>query len=409
MDSYTLLLSATAIISTTLYVRVRRQLSLIDDIVSRQPQSTGGSTVAKVQKLVEHDQDREAKIGRYRDERELVFAEMKEGLIAVNAAGNIFRMNRAAFDLLGVEAREIKATPVTEVVTNDGVLNLAMRVLRERAPEEHEINLATDAESRTLNVYARILNDSKGVFLGVLLVLNDISRIKRLEQLKSDFVANVSHELKTPITSIQGFAETLLSGALRNPAEAQRFVGIILRQAERLHAIINDLLALSSLEQNREGISLSSVSLLQVVQESIEVCASKAEARQIPIRIEGADLQVRASAPLLVQAVVNLVENAIRYSGSKAPITVRLENLFGGSVRLSVIDKGCGIDARHLPRLFERFYRVDKARSRKEGGTGLGLAIVKHIMHVHGGSVGVESAPGSGSTFLLTLPQGVDS
>ena len=239
-------------------------------------------------------------------------------------------------------------------------------------------------------------------------MLNDVTRLKRLEAVRRDFVANVSHELKTPVTSIKGFAETLEDGALDDPEAARRFVRIIAGQADRLNSIIEDLLALSTLEQSGDSplLQLEEADLCDVVAVALEVCGPKAEAKSIELREDcPGRLLARVSPPLLEQAVVNLIDNAVKYSAEGSAVVVTLEET-GDEVVVSVTDEGPGVAREHLPRLFERFYRVDKARSRDLGGTGLGLAIVKHIAQTHGGRVSVDSVVGRGSTFRIHLPRG---
>jgi two-component system phosphate regulon sensor histidine kinase PhoR len=237
-------------------------------------------------------------------------------------------------------------------------------------------------------------------------VLDDVTRLRRLENLRRDFVANVSHELKTPITSIKGFIETLQDGALNNEGDARRFLEIMARQADRLNAIIEDLLHLSRVEEEaaQQDIELKEQPLRESLQAALHGCQHKAGARQIPLKLKcETGLCARINAPLLEQAVVNLLDNAIKYSAPGSPVEVEAGQEKDG-IAIRVRDGGCGIAAEHLPRLFERFYRVDKARSRQMGGTGLGLAIVKHIAQAHGGRVAVTSRPGEGSVFSLHLP-----
>jgi two-component system phosphate regulon sensor histidine kinase PhoR len=236
--------------------------------------------------------------------------------------------------------------------------------------------------------------------------LNDVTALRRLETVRRDFVANVSHELKTPITSIKGFVETLLDTRERDAQETERFLGIVLRQADRLNAIIEDLLNLSRIERDAEAgdIALEQGALRAVVAAALQSCETQAQTRGIRLVSEcDAGLAAWFNGALLEQALVNLIDNAIKYSPAGAEVRVEAAEQ-DGSVVIRVRDWGSGIEAKHLPRLFERFYRVDKARSRKLGGTGLGLAIVKHIAQAHKGQVFVESAPGAGSTFSLHFP-----
>jgi two-component system, OmpR family, phosphate regulon sensor histidine kinase PhoR len=224
---------------------------------------------------------------------------------------------------------------------------------------------------------------------------------------RRDFIANVSHELRTPVTSIKGFAETLLDGALDDRGDAERFLRIVVDQAERLNAIVADLLSISRLERDPEGeeVPLEETRLIEVIRSALEVCEPRAAQADVGLECHcDDDLVVRAAPALLEQAVVNLVDNAIKYSPAGTAVSVSA-TVRDDEVALEVADHGSGIDRRHLPRLFERFYRVDKARSRDAGGTGLGLAIVKHISQVHGGRVTVDSTPGVGSRFTLFLPR----
>jgi two-component system phosphate regulon sensor histidine kinase PhoR len=237
-------------------------------------------------------------------------------------------------------------------------------------------------------------------------VLHDVTELRRLENIRREFVANVSHELKTPVTAIKGFVETLRDGALDDRPQAERFLDIVARHSERLQAIIEDLLSLSRLEQEEKTAELARMetACVDVLQAAVQDCAVKAEARHIAVSVT-CDVSLRAhiNAPLIEQAVVNLLDNAINYS--KAGSTVWIEAAQDGpDIMIHVRDQGVGIPQQHLSRLFERFYRVDKARSREHGGTGLGLAIVKHIALAHNGRISVTSAVGKGSTFTLHLP-----
>ena len=233
------------------------------------------------------------------------------------------------------------------------------------------------------------------------------TKLNRLENMRREFVANVSHELKTPVTTIKGFTETLIDGAKDDAADLERFLGIISRQTDRLSDIIDDLLTLSRLESAplSEVLALDWHDLCEILQASREVCLSRAENKSIVLRVDcRSPVHVYVDHSLLMQAIVNLVDNAIKYSSENTRVTI-VGRIDAARVRIDVIDEGPGIMEVHIPRLFERFYRADKARSRKLGGTGLGLAIVKHIANVHRGEVGVRSSVGKGSTFTILLPK----
>jgi two-component system phosphate regulon sensor histidine kinase PhoR len=278
-------------------------------------------------------------------------------------------------------------------------------VLNEERPSQTDITLSGQ-EDRIVRLDGASLRDSKGDKSGAVIVISDMTRVRRLEEVRRDFVANVSHELRTPITSIKGFVETLLDGASRKPEDAERFLQIIAKHADRLNAIVEDLLTLSSLEDGTEKrkITLEKASIRAVLNSVVEMSSIKAEEKHIAVELD-CDKQIEAkiNTVLLEQALLNLVDNAIKYSepGSLVRIKARKADKM---MAISVHDDGCGIAKIHQDRIFERFYVVDKSRSRKLGGTGLGLAIVKHIAEVHGGSVTVESSPGAGSTFTMHLP-----
>ncbi|OHB73504.1 MAG: hypothetical protein A2Z25_01810 [Planctomycetes bacterium RBG_16_55_9] len=235
-----------------------------------------------------------------------------------------------------------------------------------------------------------------------------MTRMRRLEDVRRDFVANVSHELRTPITSIKGFAETLLEGAFKEPEKAERFLKIIAKHSDRLNAIVEDLLSLSSLEEGGQTrkITFEEAPIRPVLDSVISMSTIKAEEKEIAVELDCDEgIQARINTVLLEQAILNLVDNAIKYSESKSLIHIEV-NKADERITIAVRDNGCGIAKEHQSRIFERFYVVDKSRSRKLGGTGLGLAIVKHIAEVHGGHVSLESSPGAGSTFTVHLPVG---
>jgi two-component system phosphate regulon sensor histidine kinase PhoR len=331
---------------------------------------------------------------------------MVEGVVAVDADERILRLNEAAARFFGVEVLAAQGRRIQEVVRRAELQRFVSRALESRNPVEGDIVLHNERGEVYLQAHGSVLRDSHGQNIGALVVLNDVTRLRRLESIRRDFVANVSHELKTPITAIKGFVETMLDGALDHKEDARRFLDIILRQSERLHAIIEDLLALSRIEQESEsgGIPLQEGGVKSVLGAAVQSCEVGAAGKDVDIDlICPEDLRARISAPLLEQAVVNLIDNAVKYSNPGG--RVLLQGLQQDDlVLIRVQDWGVGISREHLPRLFERFYRVDKARSRKQGGTGLGLAIVKHIVQAHGGRVDVSSVPGQGSVFTLRLP-----
>jgi two-component system, OmpR family, phosphate regulon sensor histidine kinase PhoR len=349
--------------------------------------------------------DRIRAVENQRNEQEAMLASMVEGMLAVDTEERILRINRSAELLLGIRSGQVLGRRLQEVVRKADLQRFVARTLANHEPVEADLVLH-DQQECFLQAHGTLLRGSDGKDLGALLVLNDVTRLHRLENLRRDFVANVSHELKTPITAIKGCVETLLDGAAADPDASRRFLEIIARQGERLHAIIDDLLTLSRIEQDAEkhDIPLQVGSLPDVVEAAIQSCSVAAGVRSVRLDLECPDEVLAAiSPPLLEQALVNLIDNAVKYSdaGGRVLISVRRS---GPEAVIEVRDWGCGIPREHLARLFERFYRVDKARSRKVGGTGLGLAIVKHIVQAHRGRVTVESTPEQGSVFAIVLP-----
>jgi two-component system phosphate regulon sensor histidine kinase PhoR len=335
---------------------------------------------------------------------------MIEGVLAIDARQRIVSINHGAAELLGLDPAKSLRRPLQEMVRNPDLRRFALLAIDCREPVEDDL-VIRGARDRTIRLRGTALRDVSGEG-GAVIVLNDVTDIQRLENVRRDFVANVSHELKTPVASIKGFVETLLDGAADDPADNRRFLEIVARQAERLEAIIEDLLALSRIEQSEGAgnLPLERVHMLAVLSAAVADCRPRARDRGVTIDVEcDGLLEADVNPALLEQAVINLVDNAIKYSDSGDTIWVSttVDHADGPAVRIVVRDEGCGIDAEHLPRLFERFYRVDKARSRKLGGTGLGLSIVKHIVQAHGGSIAVESTPGVGSTFTIELPAAV--
>jgi two-component system phosphate regulon sensor histidine kinase PhoR len=260
---------------------------------------------------------------------------------------------------------------------------------------------------RTLNIKSAPLSDMGPEPIGMLIVFSDVTQLRRLEDMRRDFVANVSHEIRTPLTAIKGFVETLHQNTVATPEEAERFLGIISKHVDRLNTIIEDLLMLSRIENEGESgdIKREKTRLRDLFQNAMQICRPRADEKRIQIELAADEgLAAMVDPVLLEQAMVNLLDNAIKYSDPEKKVRIQARTV-GNEVQIHVQDHGIGIEKKHLPRLFERFYRVDKARSRAMGGTGLGLAIVKHIAQAHGGQVTVESSLGEGSLFTIHLPR----
>lgn len=354
--------------------------------------------------------DRIQTIESQRNELETVFSSMVEAVIALDTEERVININNAAAELLGIEKETARGKIIQEILRNFNLHNQIKQVLKTGNSKEDEIIHVDTEGQKFLQTNIVSLNDSEKNVQGVLVVMNDVTKLRRLETVRRDFVANVSHELRTPITSIRGYVETLLDGALDNRDDALKFLDTVLRQSERLNEIIEDLLVLSRIEQEADHgqISLDEGSLCMVLDVAIETCEHRAAEEGVIITLECPEnIKLKMNETLIEQAFVNLLVNAIRYSKKGDEVKVITEVDSSGDdqvVRIRVQDTGIGIAAEHLPRLFERFYRSDKARSRKEGGTGLGLAIVKHIVLAHDGQIDVESELGVGSTFTVTLP-----
>ena len=350
--------------------------------------------------------DRIETIQCQQNELEAVLGSMEEGVLAVDNDANIINVNQTCAALLDMEPGVLKGRSMHEVVRKADLLKFVESSLTNPSPVEDDILIRSE-EDRWLNLHGTALYDASNRKMGTLIVLRDVTRLRRLENVRRDFVANVSHELKTPITSIKGFVETLIDGAFDDREDAARFLEIIARQVNRLDTIIEDLLTLSRLEKGSEEQhvnGLTAEAVRDVLQAAIQMCEKKAADKNIEIQFHcSPSLTAPMNGHLLEQAVVNLVDNAVKYSepGGKVHVSAAQD---GDDMVIRVEDWGCGIERKHLPRLFERFYRVDKARSRELGGTGLGLAIVRHIALVHRGSVSVESEVGRGTTVSFIMP-----
>jgi two-component system phosphate regulon sensor histidine kinase PhoR len=300
-----------------------------------------------------------------------------------------------------VEGKKIK-----EIVKFKELRKIISHAIKTNELIEDEIIIPPD--DRYVQLHGiRCLKMKMGDTIGALVVLNDVTRLRRLEVVRRDFVANVSHEIRTPLTSIKGFIETLLDGAIEEPETAKRFLKIMIKQSNRLNSIIEELLALASIEESekRQIVQFSETKIKNMIDSAISVCLPRAQNKNITLKITGNDkIKLVMNATLVEQALVNLIDNAIKYSAENT--SVEIEGMVDkNECIISVKDQGIGIAKEQLPRIFERFYRVDKARSRTLGGTGLGLAIVKHIAKVLNGRVTVESEVGKGSTFKFIIPK----
>jgi two-component system, OmpR family, phosphate regulon sensor histidine kinase PhoR len=351
--------------------------------------------------------DKIADLEQERAKATAILDAMIEGVIAVDGHDRVLTMNERARAIFGLPTRG-EGQPFMEVVRNGELHTLVRgsRVSGAGAVSHREVRLLAPVP-RTVEVNAVplvLMGDEPGV--GVVLVLYDVTALRHLERVRTEFVANVSHELRTPLTAIQGYLETLLGGALEEREHARRFLEIAFRHTERLGRLLNDLTDLSNIELNKVKLSLEPVAIDEVVDSVLAIMQPRADAGRVTLSADVArDVPaVLADHDRLAQILINLVDNAVKYTGAGGSVTVRASKVVGGTVDVAVADTGVGIPPADLPRITERFYRVDKARSRELGGTGLGLAIVKHLVIAHGGELTVDSTQGQGTTVRFTLP-----
>ncbi len=375
------------------------------------PVPSGGSIrelALSMNNMAEQLKSRIAQITREKNERDAMFASMTEGVIAVDLKGIILDINPAASKIFDLSA-DVVGLSFYGVIRNTELQAFLEQIIKERKPIESEFTFYGTME-RHIRIKGTVIRMDGDNISAVLIVLSDFTRIKKLENFRRDFIADVSHEIKTPLTALKGAVETLQEGAINEPESAAKFMDIISRHSDRLNALVRDILSLSELERktSSEEMDFGVVKIAGPVTGAVELCKDRANSKSISLKLTEpiGDFKVKGDAQLLEQATLNLIDNAIKYNppGTKIHVSVIAS---GKDILISVADDGCGIAMEHLPRLFERFYRVDKARSRKLGGTGLGLAIVKHIAQLHKGSAEVQSTVGKGSIFTIRLPVAV--
>lgn len=349
---------------------------------------------------------REAELAAQAERTAALFDRMVEGIIVVGPGGRIRIANRAAGALFDFAPPATERTAL-EATRHHEVAALVARLEREPEVLNHELRLESLAETRFLQVNALALRTAEGASDGAILVFHDLTRLRQLEAVRQEFVANVSHELRTPLSMIKSAAETLIDGGKNDAAVTTRFLEIIDKHASRLTLLIDDLLLLARLDSGRIELKLQPLTLRTAAQEALDDAALLARARGVALENRvPSDVLAQADPERLRQVLANLIDNGIKYGHQGGHIVVGGRAVDGAYVELTVRDDGPGIPAEAKARVFERFYRVDKARSREQGGTGLGLAIVKNVVQAHGGDVRVESAAGAGTEFFITLPAG---
>ena len=397
----------------TVWLVLRRPAQGLEDILTAVKRRAAGDLQARAQSegddevgLLAHNFNQAAevwtaKIQKLQDEAATMLAVldgMSEGVWVTDVEGNVIRHNLALKALLYAGLELVGKRPLAILRSNE-LSDAVMRACKQGQTAALEITVE-GVRPRLLSVSIAPLREVGGSAA----VFRDITELRRLEKIRKDFVANVSHELRTPITAIRGYAETLRDGAIKDAQHAPSMVDIIYRQSERLSELVEDLLELSRLEAKELNLEIVEVRLADVAQRAIEVVRQRAEAKELKLVVTlGPQLLARADERGIEQVLLNLFDNAVKYTPARGRIEVSGEQR-DGRVLVAIKDSGVGIEEKHLSRVFERFYRVDKGRSRDMGGTGLGLSIVKHLMTAMHGDVTVQSRPGAGSTFIISLP-----
>lgn len=359
----------------------------------------------RINRMAASLKERLGEIHEDKNRLEAILLHMVNGIILLNPRKRVVLFNPAAEEIFALPGREALGKYYLEVLRDYELEAKLEMVLREGATVLHELKLVFP-EDKILESHLAPVRNEAGDVAGILMVIRDVTRARHLERMRTEFVANVSHELQTPLTAIKGYAETLLDGAMEDSATCRRFLGIIDEEAGRLTRLIDDLLDLSQIESGQMKPRRREVALGDLVRQVLARLEPGFRKKGVMVETDlPAGLPtVHVDPDQVGQVLLNLLDNGIKYTPPGGRITIGARDL-GGEVEVSVTDTGIGIPEKDLPRIFERFYRVDKARSRASGGTGLGLAIVKHIVEAHGGRVGVKSTPGEGSRFYFTLPK----
>ena len=331
---------------------------------------------------------------------------MTNGFVAVDSNLRIILVNTIACQLFNIgDEIAIIGTKLVEVIRNHQVNEFLSQTINKGDSLVNEVNIGVP-EEKVFRIYTNPITSRSNpeVNTGGILTIHDITNLKKLEQIRTDFVSNVTHELKTPLTSIRGFVETLRSGAMNDTAVAEKFLEIIDIEAERLYMLINDILQLSEIETRLKDTDIGRHNLKDIIEEVVSILQVNAEKKGVKLNVEAdGRISILANRDRIKQMLINLIDNAINYNIENGSVTVTAAKVEGRLI-IAVKDTGIGIAQQHLSRIFERFYRVDKGRSRNMGGTGLGLSIVKHIVNLYNGDIKVESEPGKGTEFIIQLP-----
>ena len=370
-----------------------------------------GVLAAAINQMADQLESKIRQVSEDRAQLVAVLSSMAEGVMVLDCRGHILRMNPAAERMFGLDGEASRGRDHASVIRHQAFNDLVARVMATKQPLSGEITAGPSG--KTVQVEASVSGCERNDEACAVFVFHDVTAIRRLEKVRKDFVANVSHELRTPLTSIKGYVEALLDGAKDQPDEAQRFLGIILKQADRLNLIIEDLLQLSQIESGQVAFKQEPVRMDGLVERTVAMIKPLADKKrhEVSVSLPIGLPSVLGDEERLAQVLANLLDNAVKYTPEGGRIVVS-GRAFGtghtGRVELCVADTGVGIPESDRPRVFERFYRVDKARSRELGGTGLGLSIVKHIVEAHHGAIWVEANRPAGSRFVFRLPTALD-
>ncbi|TCT15687.1 PAS/PAC sensor signal transduction histidine kinase [Natranaerovirga pectinivora] len=345
------------------------------------------------------------KLTQRKTQLEAILSSMNNGIVAVDDEFKIVFYNKAFNEVLSITDEGIVGKSIYDIIRNTVLFNVLEKSIENNENITEEGKLLLENEEKIIRIYANPIKLEKTKNLGILLVIQDLTQIRKLENIRRDFVSNVTHELKTPLTSIRGFVDTLKNGAINDEVVAKRFLDIIDIESERLYLLIQDILSLSEIESKQNEKNVGFYNLSEVIFEVVDLLKPKLKDSQLEIKvdIENDMPEFKCNKDRIKQLLINLVDNAIKYT-EKGHIIIKT-NYSNEHFIIEVEDTGIGIEKEHIPRLFERFYRVDRGRSRKQGGTGLGLSIVKHIVELYDGLIKVESRVGEGTRFIIRLPE----
>jgi two-component system phosphate regulon sensor histidine kinase PhoR len=335
-----------------------------------------------------------------------ILSSMREGVIVIDKNENIVLFNSSLATMLELRSKKYIGKPFWEIISNNEVNSILEKAIKKKNSFSVQVSILQLSETRNIQIQTAPITDNKGRLLGLVGVFHDVTELKKFEKARSEFIANVSHELKTPITSIIGFVETLRDGAINDLKKRDEFLNIIHSHSQRLNNLVNDILSLSRIEFREIEMNPVPISLKEILDNAKALYNDKIKSKKQSLRMHiPSELPPAFSDPeMIIQVFSNLIDNAVKFTPDRGKITVKAREK-DDFIQIDVSDTGIGIEEEHLPRIFERFYRVDKARSREMGGTGLGLAIVKHIVHANKGKVSVKSESGKGSTFSVFLPK----